>query len=51
MEYLKRLEANGLYEIRIQNFKVGAMLHIARIEKGLTQQELADKAETTNLDC
>jgi len=29
------------------NFKVGAMLHEARLEKGLTQQELADKAGTT----
>jgi len=29
------------------NFKLGAMIHEARIEKGLTQQELADKVGTT----
>ena len=28
-------------------FKIGAMLHQARIEKGMTQQELADKVGTT----
>ena len=30
-----------------QNFKVGAMLYEARLEKGMTQQELADKVGTT----
>ncbi len=30
-----------------QNFKIGAMLHEARLEMGLTQQELADKVGTT----
>jgi DNA-binding Xre family transcriptional regulator len=30
-----------------ENFKIGAMLHEARIEKGLTQEELAEKAGTT----
>ncbi|AWH84980.1 transcriptional regulator [Flavobacterium album] len=39
----KRDELEAGYE----DFKVGAMLHIARLEKGLTQQELADKAGTT----
>ena len=39
----KRDELEAGYE----NFKVGAMLHVARLEKGLTQQELADKTGTT----
>lgn len=30
-----------------ENFKIGAMLHIARLEKGLTQEQLAEKAGTT----
>ncbi|MEP7196516.1 MAG: helix-turn-helix transcriptional regulator [Saprospiraceae bacterium] len=30
-----------------QNFKIGVMLQEARIKKGLTQQELADKVGTT----
>jgi DNA-binding XRE family transcriptional regulator len=30
-----------------ENFKIGAMLHDARIEKGLTQEELAIKVGTT----
>ena len=30
-----------------ENFKLGALLHEARIEKGLTQAELAEKAGTT----
>lgn len=29
------------------DFKLGALLHEARLEKGLTQQELADKTGTT----
>lgn len=29
-----------------QEFKLGAMLHEARLKKGLTQQELADKCGT-----
>lgn len=28
-------------------FKIGAMIHDARIEKGLTQEELAEKVGTT----
>ena len=28
-------------------FKLGAMIHEARLEKGLTQEELADKVGTT----
>lgn len=30
-----------------ESFKIGALLHEARIEKGLTQAELADKCGTT----
>jgi DNA-binding XRE family transcriptional regulator len=29
------------------NFKIGALLREARLEKGLTQEELAEKADTT----
>ena len=34
-------------EAGYQNFKIGALLHEARLEKGLTQQELAEKVGTT----
>ena len=30
-----------------ENFKIGALIHEARIEKGLTQEELARKVGTT----
>ncbi len=30
-----------------QDFKVGALIHEARIEQGMTQEELADKVGTT----
>ena len=30
-----------------ENFKIGALIHDARIEKGLTQEELAEKVGTT----
>jgi ribosome-binding protein aMBF1 (putative translation factor) len=30
-----------------ENFKIGAMIHDARLEKGLTQEELAEKTGTT----
>jgi DNA-binding XRE family transcriptional regulator len=30
-----------------ENFKLGALIHEARIEKGLTQDELAEKCGTT----
>ena len=39
----KREELESGYE----NFKIGALIHEARIEKGLTQQELAEKVGTT----
>ena len=34
-------------EAGYDNFKIGALIHDARIEKGMTQQELADKVGTT----
>lgn len=39
----KREELEAGYE----NFKIGALIYEARIEKGLTQEELADKVGTT----
>ncbi|WP_078667160.1 helix-turn-helix domain-containing protein [Chitinophaga eiseniae] len=39
----KRDEFDAGYEI----FKIGALLHEARLAKGLTQEELADKVGTT----
>ncbi len=35
------------FEEGYQNFKLGAMIHEARIQKGLTQKELAEKCGTT----
>jgi ribosome-binding protein aMBF1 (putative translation factor) len=40
---VKREELETGYE----HFKIGAMIHEARLEKGLTQKELADKCGTT----
>ena len=34
-------------EAGYDNFKIGALIHEARIEKGLTQEELAEKVGTT----
>ena len=34
-------------ECGYENFKIGAMIHDARLEKGLTQQQLAEKTGTT----
>ncbi len=39
----KRDELEAGYE----NFKVGVLLHQARLEKGMTQEQLADKVGTT----
>lgn len=39
----KRDELEAGYE----SFKIGVLIHEARLEKGLTQQELADKVGTT----
>ena len=30
-----------------EDFKIGALIHEARLEKGMTQEELADKTGTT----
>ncbi|WP_026976693.1 helix-turn-helix domain-containing protein [Flavobacterium tegetincola] len=40
---LKRDELDEGYE----NFKIGAMIHSARLEKGMTQEQLAKKTGTT----
>ena len=34
-------------EAGYDNFKIGALIHEARIEKGLTQEQLAEKVGTT----
>lgn len=34
-------------EAGYENFKIGALLHDARLELGMTQEELADKVGTT----
>lgn len=34
-------------EAGYENFKIGVLIHEARLEKGLTQEELADKVGTT----
>ena len=34
-------------EAGYENFKIGALIHEARLEKGLTQEQLADKVGTT----
>jgi DNA-binding XRE family transcriptional regulator len=34
-------------EAGYKNFKIGALIHEARIEKGMTQEELAEKVGTT----
>ncbi len=40
-------EKRDALEEGYKSFKIGAMLHQARIDKGMTQQELADKVGTT----
>ena len=35
------------FEAGYKNFKIGALLYEARLEKGLTQSELAEKVGTT----
>ncbi|OFX88893.1 MAG: transcriptional regulator [Bacteroidetes bacterium GWF2_33_16] len=34
-------------ETGYENFKIGALIHEARLERGLTQEELAEKVGTT----
>ena len=40
-------EKRDLLEAGYESFKIGALIHEARLEKGLTQEELADKVGTT----
>jgi len=37
----------NVLEAGYESFKIGVLIHEARLEKGLTQQELADKVGTT----
>ncbi len=36
-----------VYEAGYESFKIGVLIHDARMKKGLTQQELAEKVGTT----
>ena len=40
-------EKRDQLEAGYESFKIGALIHEARLEKGLTQEELADKVGTT----
>jgi DNA-binding Xre family transcriptional regulator len=40
-------EKRDALEAGYENFKIGVLLHEARLEKGLTQEELAEKVGTT----
>ncbi|HMI04141.1 MAG TPA: helix-turn-helix transcriptional regulator [Pedobacter sp.] len=40
-------EKRDTLEAGYENFKIGALIQEARLEKGLTQQELADRIGTT----
>ena len=40
-------EKRDQLEAGYEDFKIGALIHDARIEKGLTQEELAQKVGTT----
>lgn len=47
-DYGKRgTEKREVLESGYENFKIGALIHEARIEKGLTQEELANKVGTS----
>ncbi|OXA82458.1 Helix-turn-helix [Flavobacterium aquidurense] len=35
------------FETGFESFKIGAMIHEARLQKGMTQEELAEKVGTT----
>ncbi len=43
----KGTEKRDKLENGYEQFKLGALIHEARIEKGLTQEELAEKSGTT----
>jgi len=40
-------EKRDQLESGYENFKIGALIHEARLEKGLTQEQLANKVGTT----
>jgi ribosome-binding protein aMBF1 (putative translation factor) len=40
-------DKRNLLEAGYESFKIGALIHEARLEKGLTQEELADKVGTS----
>jgi DNA-binding XRE family transcriptional regulator len=44
---IKGTKGREEYELGYENFKIGVMLHEARLEKGLTQEQLAAKVGTT----
>ena len=43
----KGTESRDALDTGYENFKLGALLHEARLEKGMTQAELAEKVGTT----
>jgi ribosome-binding protein aMBF1 (putative translation factor) len=43
----KGTEKREALEAGYEHFKIGTLIHDARIEKGMTQQELADKIGTS----
>lgn len=46
---VKGSEKRDALDAGYENFKIGSMIHDARLEKGLTQEELADKVGTTKI--
>jgi len=44
---LRGAEKRESLEAGYESFKIGALIHDARIEKGMTQEELAQKVGTT----
>ncbi|WP_316748835.1 helix-turn-helix transcriptional regulator [Pedobacter gandavensis] len=40
-------QTRDVLEVGYESFKIGALIHEARIEKGLTQEQLAAKVGTT----
>ena len=44
---VKGTESRDALENGYENFKLGALLHEARLKKGMTQAELAEKVGTT----
>ncbi len=44
---VKGTESRNALENGYENFKLGALLHEARLEKGMTQAELAEKVGTS----